>query len=312
MIQTDRYLRIQSIHSQLPWSDLAIISEANELAEGKFRGAAVDYLWRLRDRGASIATFEIYSPYWFLPEAVPEHARHLLSVASVVSAAAIIAIDNSIDDFDQPSTLDPIVFDQANYWGEVATNVLSIRTNWMRTIKRWCVPRHGISESIAPTEIPLRKNPFYRQAATTYAKGCLFPADAIARLYTKSLGTVDDILDLVDDFVGKRPNVVLSALKLPKGAGLDELLYGVIRGDLLRRYCRSSIRYIHRAKLLADASGRNLLARTCEVYEEKFAGLLAHVNAIFVAECAERMRFRVGGSENRGSSLPPWAGRLKR
>ncbi len=296
MLQTDRYLKIQSIHSRLPWTDLEIISDASALAEDKFRGVAIDYLGRLRDRGASIATFEIYAPYWFLLDRIPLNATHQLSVASVVSAAAIIEVDNSVDDGTPPSDMDPIVLEQANYWGQVASEILGVRTNWTRVLNKWCVPRHGIPERIAPMDIPLRKNPFYCSAAMTYSRGSRLPAHAIAKLYTMALGAIDDILDLVGDFIGRRPNIILSALKLPTSAGVDELLYHVIRKDLLRLYCRSSIEQIGRAKLLADASGTCLLARTCEVYEEKFADLLPLVNTYFVGECAEASELQIGRS----------------
>lgn len=92
--QPERYLRIRAIHSQLPRSDIEIILDATRVVENEFSGAAIDYLRRMHDRGSSIATFEIYSPYWLLPANVSEAAKYKLSVASVVSAAAIIAISS--------------------------------------------------------------------------------------------------------------------------------------------------------------------------------------------------------------------------
>jgi len=120
-----------------------------------------------------------------------------------------------------------------------------------------------------------------------YTRNTALPGRLIASAYTTSLGIIDDILDLVDDFLGSRPNVVLSALRLPLGAGIDDLLFGVISRDMLRRYCRLSIKQMQRARVMASASQYDLLARTCYVYEEKFADLLTHINESFVASCAE-------------------------
>lgn len=186
--------------------------------------------------------------------------------------------------------------EQASYWGRVAADVLGIRTNWGRTIKAWSRPRHGIADNILPTQIPLRKNPFYRQVALTYTKNSLIPGESLSRLYTQSLGITDDILDLVEDFLWKRPNVVLSALKPAVGMGLDELLYFVIRGDLLPRYCRMSANIMRRTKAIANNCDCRLFAQTCEVFEEKFVDLLDYVNVSFVRECAEKRRLQTCSS----------------
>lgn len=287
MGQQDRYLKIRAIHRTLPWTDIEVIQEARESVKNKFPFGATAYLDRLLERGASVATFEIYSPHWFLPGHISTQTKHELSVASVVSAAAIIAIDDLVDGQMQSAALDPALFDQARFWGAVAAAKLGVRTNWGRAIVNWSQPRHGISVETSANKIPLRKNPFYVVAALGYTRNTAVPGHRIASAYTSSLGTIDDILDLVDDFLGSRPNALLSALRLPPTAGIDDLLYRVVSRDMLTRYCRLSIKQMQRAKAMASASQCELLARTCQVYEEKFSYLLAHVNANFVASCSE-------------------------
>lgn len=216
--------------------------------------------------------FEVWSPFWFLPQRIGAEQKVALGASMLASWTAIAQIDNSVDEGNElDNSPDKLLV--AMSWDKTASDILKLRTKWPDIVAVWSSQHHSITQNDSPETIILKKNPFYPEVFRIYLESHLPQLYHLGKKYTMMVGILDEAADLMDDLSRGRPNYIAKKHGLSSGTGTSPTtLNNILTGGHIEEAISESLSLHAEILKTSEESKLRLFADFLEYFKLSFEG----------------------------------------